>query len=120
MLFRQVHPSWVQDGVPSSQAFRPTKKDEGMLSVARGSMITAEGAFEHHTKVLGHQSAGSWGVTVDEVGNVELACYADPTDDTPHHGLIDFRELARKPIETKSKILLAKARDRGRLHPPEN
>ena len=31
VLFRQVHPAFVRDGRPSSQAFRPTPKDEGSL-----------------------------------------------------------------------------------------
>jgi hypothetical protein len=51
MLFRQVHPSWVDDGVPSSQASIPTKKDEGELSIARGSLTTAEAAFKNYTTV---------------------------------------------------------------------
>ena len=66
LLFRQVHPSFVRDGRPSSQAFRPTAKDEGKLSVARGSLTTPAGAFEVHTTGLGLPSAGTWAVTVGE------------------------------------------------------
>ena len=66
LLFRQVPPSWVDDGEPTSQAFRPTKKDEGELSVALGSLTTPEGAYVHHTLVLKLQSAGTWAVTVAE------------------------------------------------------
>ena len=32
VLRRQVHPTFMDDGQPSSQAFVPTKKDEGKLS----------------------------------------------------------------------------------------
>jgi len=36
LLFRQVHPSFIRDGRPSGQAFRPTKKDDGSCpSLAR-------------------------------------------------------------------------------------
>ena len=50
-LYGQVHPQWIDDGEPSSQAFKPTKKDERMLSIALGSKTTAEEAFLHHTQV---------------------------------------------------------------------
>ena len=48
VLFRQVHPSWIQAGKPTSQAFRPTPKDRGLLSVSRSSKTTASAAFELH------------------------------------------------------------------------
>src|SRR5438309_2009863 len=95
MMYRQVHPNWVDDGRPSSQAFRPTKKDEKMLSVARGSMTSPEGAFRHYRETRGLQSAGTWGVTVGEAGAVELGCPADPVPGDPCHALIDFRGLSR-------------------------
>jgi hypothetical protein len=52
LLYRQVHPQWIVDGEPSSQAFKPTRKDEGMLSIALGHKTTAEDAFLHHTQAL--------------------------------------------------------------------
>ena len=36
LLLRQVHPSFLQDGVVSSQVFRPTPKDECKLSAYDG------------------------------------------------------------------------------------
>jgi hypothetical protein len=33
LLHRQINPSWVQQGRVTSQAFRPTPKDESKLSV---------------------------------------------------------------------------------------
>ncbi len=116
-LYRQVHPSWIADGVPSSQAFKPTKKDQGMLSVSLGSKITPEASFVHHTQVLRRASAGVWAVTVAETTEAELLSYAQPLDDSPAHGFIDFRGLGRGQIEVKAKLLLGKARDRGCLHP---
>jgi hypothetical protein len=40
LLLRQIHPGFFQYGRPSSQAFRPTPKDEKMLSVYDGDMIS--------------------------------------------------------------------------------
>ena len=38
LLHRQVHPSFLaEDGRPSRMAFEPTRKDEGYLSVSRGT-----------------------------------------------------------------------------------
>jgi hypothetical protein len=66
ILFRQVHPSFVRDGRPSSQAFRPTRKDDGKLSVARGALTTAAAAFELFTSGLELPSEGTWAVSVGE------------------------------------------------------
>lgn len=118
-LYRQVHPSWIVDGMPSSQAFRPTKKDAGMLSITLGGKTTAEGAFVHHTQGLGRISAGTWAVTVAETAKADLPSYAQPLDDSPDHGFIDFRGFGRGQVEIKAKLLLDKARDRGCLHPPQ-
>jgi hypothetical protein len=112
-LYRQVHPTWIDAGEPSSQAFKPTKKDAGMLSIALGSKTSAEGAYLHHTEVLGLASAGTWAVTVGEVTELELSSFEQPLEDDPAHGFIDFRELARKATEAKAKLLRARARDRG-------
>lgn len=118
MLFRQVHPSWVDDGVPSSQAFIPTRKDEGELSIARGSLTTAEAAFKNYTTVQQFDSAGSWGISVGEVLTAaELNCLGAPLDGDQAHGFVDFRGLARRQAEKKGKLLVARARQRGRLHP---
>ena len=53
LLDRHVNQSWVQQGVPSSQTFRPTQKDNGKLSVYDGDIIvSAEAVYEHWTKHL--------------------------------------------------------------------
>lgn len=117
-LYRQVHPHWIVDGEPSSQAFKPTKKDAGMLSVALGSKTTAEDAFLHHTHVLNLASGGTWAVTAGEVAAVELDCFEQPLENNHAHGFIDFRNFGRKAVETKAKLLLAKARARGCVYQP--
>jgi len=119
-LYRQVHPQWIVDSEPSSQAFKPTKKDGGMLSIALGSKTTAEDAFLHHTHALKLASGGTWAVTVGEVAAVELSSFERSLDDSPAHGLIDFRGLSRRATELKAKLLLAGARDRGCLYQPSS
>lgn len=120
VLYRQVHPLWIADGEPSSQAFKPTKKDEGMLSIAVGSKTTAEKAFLHHTQGLKLASAGTWAVTVGEVAAVELSSFDQPRESSPAHGFIDFRALARRAMESKAKLLVAKARERGCMYQPSS
>src|SRR5690606_36281934 len=66
LLHRHVHPSWMVDGEPASLAFRPSKKDEGRLSVDRGALATAEQAFLHHTSTLKLDAVGTWSFTVEE------------------------------------------------------
>lgn len=116
LLFRQVHSSFVDEGVPSSQAFKPTKKDAGKLSVSRSSKSTAKGAYEHHTAVLQLDSAGTWAVTVAEAMAADLKSFDDPLDASPTHAFIDFRGLGRGQTESRAKQLLALARERGCLH----
>lgn len=118
LLYRQVHPNWIDDGEPSSQAFKPTKKDEGMLSIALGSKTTAEDAFRHHTETLGLASGGTWAVSVEEASDVELRAYEQPLDNSPAHGFIDFRNTGGSAAERKAKQLRVNARDRGCLHQP--
>jgi hypothetical protein len=118
LLYRQVHPQWIVDGEPSSQAFKPTKKDAGMLSIALGSKTTAEDAWLQHTQVLMLASGGTWAVTVGDVAEVDLSSYAQPLDENAAHGFIDFRGLGRGAAESKAKLLLAKTRARGCMHQP--
>ena len=57
-LFRQVHPSFVQAGRVTSQVFRPTPKDQSLLSVYDGDQITAEDSWTHFTSQEHCTSAG--------------------------------------------------------------
>lgn len=121
LQYRQVHPSWLRDGQPSSQAFKPTPKDDGKLSTARSALTTAEEAYLHHTDALRLRSAGTWAVTVGEVEDepVPLAVYGDPVDEPvpdPAHAYIEY-PTDRKAIEIKAKKLRARAGARGRMHP---
>jgi len=123
LLFRQVHPTFVRDGRVGSQAFRPTAKDEGCLSVARGALTTPRQAYHHHTGTVGLDSAGTWAVSVGECGTLSLVAFEDPIAASaeapadPAHAFIDFRELSRSHAEARGMKLARLATSRGRLFP---
>lgn len=116
LLHRQVHPAFVQQGRAGSQAFKPTPKDEGQLSVARGALSSAEAAFDLYTTKLGLESAGVLSVTVAECEGVGLKAYPDPLVEPiedPAHAFVDYRSCKTSQIEKLAKRLAASARERG-------
>lgn len=120
LLFRQVHPSFIQDERPSSQAFKPTPKDEKQLSVARGALTDPVNAYDLHVQAKGLASAGTWAVTVGEAQVESLPSFPDPLTAPiadPAHALVDFTACSRSQMDAKGSRLAAKARERGRLHP---
>jgi len=116
LLLRQIHPSFVQDGFPTSQAFRPTPKDESELSAYDGDRITAEASFVHYTTVWKRTSVGAMALMVDECSAETLPARPDPLDDCPEHAVIDFTGLPDKDCYKKSKKLQSKALTRGWQH----
>ena len=123
LLFRQVDQSFIRDGRPSGQAFRPTKKDDGKLSVARSSLTTAEQAFHLHTVLLSLPSEGTWAVSVAECGQHELRAFPDPLTSPPDkvadpaHAFVDFGGLSNSRVESKATQLRNDAFARGRIFP---
>ena len=115
LLLRQIHPTFVQAGYATSQAFRPTPKDESRLSVYDGDQIAAEESWVHYTNVLELDSAGTMAVTVAECGELELPVIADP-DPFPEHTVIDFKGKTESQRRSKSKKLQAMALQRGWLY----
>ncbi len=115
IVYRQIHPSFVQAGFPTSQAFRPTSKDESRLSVYDGDLITPENSFHHYVNQLSLASDGVMGLSVAECTGASLAVYPDPAP-FQEHVIIDFNGLTDKDCRTKSKILQKKAVQRGWLH----
>ncbi len=90
LLYRQVHETWLQLGVPSSQTFRPTQKDEGKPSVYDGDVIgTAEASYLHWTVDLKLTSVGVLAVTEGECSNLNLQAVTDGNP-FPAHATIDF------------------------------
>ncbi|RUR56355.1 hypothetical protein [Vreelandella populi] len=114
-LLRQVHPSFIQDGRVSSQAFRPTPKDEKQLSVYDGDLIEVQPAYEHYTKTLDLPSVGVLAVTVEECAQLELVTRSAPLVDFEEHAVIDFSSCGKGPAEKKAKILRKKAEERDWL-----
>ena len=115
LVYRQIHPSFVQAGFPTSQAFRPTPKDESKLSVYDGDQITAENAFQHYINDLNLSSVGVMGLTVSECAEESLTVLPDPAP-FAEHAVIDFSGLSDKDCRNKSKKLQSKAVHRGWLH----
>jgi len=121
-LLRQVHPSFVQaDTISSqvftitSQVFRPTPKDEGLLSTYNGEKFTPEASHTHFTSESGNQSFGVVGVTGDECDAQQLK-WGEDNDPFDGHSYVDFNGLTNKAIETKAKFLKKIAMGRGWLY----
>ena len=114
LLLRQVHPSFVQNGRITSQAFTPTLRDQNRLSVYDGDLIEAEPAWIHYTSILGLQSNGVVAVTVAECVGNGLAARSDPID-YPEHALIDFSGLRGNRIRALARVLRLAAEKRGWL-----
>lgn len=94
--FRQVNPSWMQDDAPSRQAFEPTRKDDGKLSLDRSISTHAQQAHEDYI-ALGLRSEAVFGVTPGECAQEPnpIECHEDPLPNNPHHSHADFSTLSR-------------------------
>jgi hypothetical protein len=124
LLYRQIHPNFIQNGRPTTQAFRPTLKDENQLSAYDGDKIEARASWEHYTLILKYSSAGVMAVTNAECSAQSLPVIADGKP-FPEHCLIDFSSLKRSEIEKAAKVLASCAvardwqyRDEQRLTAP--
>ena len=112
LLHRQIHPVWVQAGRVTSQAFKPTPKDQRRLSVYDGDKISPFDAWRHFSEILGFASAGVLAVSVHECQSLELEAEPDP-EPFPEHAVIVFDGLTTSRVEKKAKQLRALAQDRG-------
>lgn len=118
LLHRQVHPSWIQQGRVTSQAFKPTPKDNHKVSVYDGDLVDARGSWRHFTGELGCESAGVLAVSVLECCEQQLNAYPDP-EPFPEHAVIDFTGHAENQIRKKAKSLRSFAQQRGWQFVPE-
>lgn len=113
LLHRQIHSVWVQQQRITSQAFKPTPKDNRLLSVYDGGQTTAEQAWLHYTGKLGHTSIGVQSVSVAECSQLDLPAEADPKP-FPAHAIIRFDNCtSNSQIEKKAKKLTTFAAIRG-------
>ncbi len=115
LLLRQIHPNFVQGGRLSSQAFRPTPKDEKKLSVYDGDQISPIDAWEHYTSELKCQSCGIMAVSMAECNVLHLPVISDPIP-FQEHALIDFSAYSNRETEKKAKLLRTKAEARNWLY----
>ena len=118
LLFRQVHPSWLRNGEPTSQAFNPTAKDKGYLSVYDGDLITAEESWLHYTQELGLASVGVIAVTFAECAALELPVTPDPAP-FPSHVIIHFTGYTNARIRNKAQLLSRFANQRSWQYRPD-
>ncbi|MFA7523652.1 MAG: hypothetical protein WCY71_12070 [Halothiobacillaceae bacterium] len=114
LLLRQIHPSFIQDGRVTSQAFRPTPKDEFLLSVDDGDRVGAEASWQRFITNPACKSAGVQALSQAECTVQELSVIEDGTPH-PEHCSVDFTAFDKKAIEKKSKLLRAQAETRGWL-----
>lgn len=119
VLLRQVHPSQLQeDGVPTKQAFLPTDSHARLLSTKRES-VTPVAAYTDWVG-RGFESAGTWGISIDEIAGAQLHAVDDATNTgEPFHASVNFQELPSKgELTRRARILRDHAADRGCLHRP--
>lgn len=115
LLLRQVHPSFVQQDRITSQVFRPTPKDENLLSVDNGDMISPVDSWKRFISNPSCQSAGVMAVSFAETEQANLAVIEDGTP-YPEHCSIDFSDLSGGEIAKKAKKLKIAAEEKGWLH----
>ena len=116
LLYRQVHPNWIEDDLLTSQTFAPTPKDELRLSVYDGDGVSASSSWVHYTS-QGLLSSGVVAVTLEECECLGLRVIPDPRPGSPHHALIDFTGLSGGQRKRRAQRLTAAAEERGWLFP---
>jgi hypothetical protein len=104
LLHRQVHPGFFSGDRPTSQAFTPTAKDGGKLSVDDGDQFSAEQSYVHYTSKLNLESRGVLSVAVSECKALSLAATLDGVP-YPEHAFIDMTALSGSQASAKAKKL---------------
>jgi hypothetical protein len=114
LLLRQVHPTFVQNGQITSQVFRPTPKDENLLSAYNGDLITAGNAWKHYTSEPANLSVGVMAISKGECDTHQLPVIEDKIPFVEHVS-IDFTKKTKSGIEKIAKMLKRVAQQRGWL-----
>lgn len=120
LLYRQVHPTFIQGGVVServfdSRTFKPFPKDDGLLSVYNGEDFSAEESFNHYLTFNSEkevQSAGVVAVSGAECTQHDLPIIED-NDPFIGHASISYRGLTGNQSDKAAKKLKRYATDRG-------
>jgi hypothetical protein len=100
LLLRQIHPSFVQRGRVTSQAFRPTPKDDRHLSVDNGDRLTAEDACHRFIANPACTSAGVQAVSQSDCNAQTLPVIEDGRP-YPEHCYIDFSDFEKDRTEKR-------------------
>jgi len=123
LLYRQVHPSWmigdtISQQVFSSQTFKPTPKDQGLLSIYSGEIFEAYEAYDHFTS----QNLPSVGVVAITPAECETIPIPVLEDNNPFQGhcSLDYRQLSGNGIKKAAATLKAYAQERDWLYKHEN
>jgi hypothetical protein len=128
VLYRHIHPDFLDGDVPSSDRFRPSKKDKNMLSVDRSSIHDAATSHQIYTST-GRKSAAIFGVSVGEFNGKSIECIEDPvaakdaTDTEPAvpenkaHALADYAPHSEKDQKNIAKELKRLAMQRKKIFP---
>ena len=120
LLYRMVNPSWIQRGIATSQTFKPTRKDNGGLSVYDGDQISPQDAYEYFTNPppgLGQRAVGVLAVARAECDSLKLPVELDG-DPIPSHAIIDFTDLGRRDVDRVGDELKERANARGWQYRP--
>lgn len=112
LLLRQIHPSFIQQGRVTSQAFKPTPKDENKLSVDNGDLIKPSDSWQRFINNPQCKSDGVMAITAQECTNEVLVVIED-ANPYPEHCSIDFYGLSNAQISKKAKTLKMHAENRG-------
>lgn len=115
LLLRQIHPAFVQQDKVTSQAFRPTPKDEQLLSVDNADKIKPIDAWNRFVDNPQCKSIGVLAVSNEECASLELEVIEDAKP-YPEHCSISFNGLSNGQINKKAKILRSYAENRDWLH----
>lgn len=123
VLFRHIHPDFMNNGEPSSDRFSPSKRDGNKLSVDRSALTTAKDAHELFT-ADGAKALAVFGLSVGEFRGENIPCLSDPisqsemTRSHPAHALADYASHVDKSQKIIAKKLKRLAVARGQLYPP--
>lgn len=104
-FLRQIHPNWMHDEKPASNAFLPSPKDQDKLSGYDGEKVTPEASHYHYTHTIGLKSSAVFGLAPRECSHTGRSIVPSPQPENPHHVHLDFAELhskgAKKRVATQ-------------------
>jgi hypothetical protein len=102
----------------TSQAFLPSSKDQGKLSVYNKTLISPSDSYIHYTQTYKLQSVGIWGILDTEILTIGLKYYPEPLDESPAHSIVDFSNVPSNNRRQKARKLKFYALKRGCLYKP--